>query len=60
MESGRYDPINECVSITLAFFAVRDFKKLLLLCVYILRQMFVVAKSLQNTRTLSLIQDSSS
>ena len=33
MESGRYDPINECVSITLAFFTVRDFRKLLLLCV---------------------------
>ena len=41
MESGRYDPINECVSITLAFFAVRDFRKLLLLCVYVLRQMYV-------------------
>ena len=41
MESGRYDPINECVSIILAFFAVRDFRKLLLLCVYVLRQMYV-------------------
>ena len=41
MESGRYDPINECVSITLAFFAVRDFRTLLLLCVYVLRQMYV-------------------
>ena len=35
MESGRYDPINECVSITLAFFAVRDFKKIVtLVCLY--------------------------